>query len=342
MDTSGWSLVGQSIRGVQHAAHGLPNQDAIRYLIREETRGSRGLIILAVADGHGSRSSYASDIGSRLAVESACEICADISRYDFYRKNTFLDKKIKSEICRDIVRRWIEKVYHEIGSKGQEAGASPSPQGGEQAVPQEGMRDISPHLPDPNLVPYGTTILVAVITDRGLLFLQLGDGDILMVTSGGEVIRPIAADERLMANETTSLCLPGARDEFRVRYVSAATGIPAFILVSTDGYSNSFVDETAFLKVGRDILDILAENSDAVQERLEFIGTEMNRWLSRASECSGDDVTLGIICHVGTVKQYALRKKSLRAPGESLPDTPFPSGSQDTNPPDTLTGDPPI
>jgi serine/threonine protein phosphatase PrpC len=73
---------------------------------------------------------------------------------------------------------------------------------------------------------------------------------------------------------------------------------PVLILLATDGYANSFVNEAAFLQVGTDILEMIrADGLEAVQESLET-------WLSEASQAgSGDDITLGILCRADVLSQ---------------------------------------
>jgi hypothetical protein len=62
------------------------------------------------------------------------------------------------------------------------------------------------------------------------------------------------------------------------------------ILVATDGYANSFVNDAAFLRVGSDILDILRrDGAQVVQDSL-------GDWLREASDAgSGDDITVGLL-----------------------------------------------
>jgi hypothetical protein len=137
---------------------------------------------------------------------------------------------------------------------------------------------------------YGATLLVTLVTDAFIAFFQLGDGDILVVSDSGEVTRPIAHDERLFANETTSLSGASAWTEFQTSFQPLAGSPPAMILMSTDGYSNSFRDEDSFLKVGADILDVM--RSDGVQK----VRGSLREWLAEASKSgSGDDISLGIV-----------------------------------------------
>ncbi|HKQ51090.1 MAG TPA: protein phosphatase 2C domain-containing protein, partial [Pyrinomonadaceae bacterium] len=138
---------------------------------------------------------------------------------------------------------------------------------------------------------YGTTVLGAAVAADFILYLQLGDGEILTVSRDGEVTRPLPKDERLFANETTSLCSPEAWRDFRVCFQVLSNAPPSLILLSTDGYANSFHDEAGFLKVGSDILLMIrADGLGTVEDHLAS-------WLTESTYAgSGDDVTLGLIC----------------------------------------------
>jgi len=129
------------------------------------------------------------------------------------------------------------------------------------------------------------------VAESFILYLQLGDGDILTVSERGEVTRPLPDDTRLFADQTTSLCIPEAWRDFRIRFQGLTGAPPALILLSTDGYANSFVNEAAFLQVGGDIWDLLRAQG------LEQVQASLVGWLTEASEKgSGDDITLALLC----------------------------------------------
>jgi serine/threonine protein phosphatase PrpC len=73
MNSGWWRVAGRSVRGASHQRRGAPNQDAI---IWAPDHG--GTVILAVADGHGSRASYRSGTGSALAVQVVSEVLQEI------------------------------------------------------------------------------------------------------------------------------------------------------------------------------------------------------------------------------------------------------------------------
>src|SRR5205823_7636602 len=122
----------------------------------------------------------------------------------------------------------------------------------EDAEMEKSRRGRSGHEADP-LRAYGTTALLAVVGDDGALVAQLGDGDILVVTEDGRVEAPIAHDPDLVANETTSLCLPDAGRFLRWAALDLRADPLALLVLATDGYGNSFEDATWRVDVGRGI-----------------------------------------------------------------------------------------
>jgi hypothetical protein len=134
-------------------------------------------------------------------------------------------------------------------------------------------------------------LLAILATGRFILYLQLGDGDIVAVNDRGEVRKPVAKDDRLLGNETTSLCLARAAQDMRVTVAPIDGDIPALVVVSTDGYANSFRDEEGFLKVGADLLEMIRADG------LDPIAKSLADWLNDTSQHgSGDDITVGLLC----------------------------------------------
>lgn len=279
--TARWRVVGQSVRGATHERAGLPNQDAIHWL----PESSAGLpMILAVADGHGSHRSFRSETGARLAVETAARVIGDFLRGQTQTESLSVTKRAAEEwLPSALVRGWLEAVAVHLAAHPLSADELKLP----VEVHSTSKQDVPSNLP----VAYGTTLLAVAVTAGFILYLQLGDGEILTVSQEGGVTKPLPKDERLFANETTSLCAPDAWRDFRVCFQVVSDRPPALILLSTDGYPNSFHDERGFLRVGSDILAMIqVDGLDAVNQQLES-------WLTEATYAgSGDDVTLGLIC----------------------------------------------
>ncbi|MBU0493364.1 MAG: protein phosphatase 2C domain-containing protein [Chloroflexi bacterium] len=277
-----WCAIGQSVRGAAHVRGDLPDQDAIRWL---PASGLGAPLILAVSDGHGSPRYFRSHVGADLAVETAVWVIQDLLDGQPDPANlTAIKRTAEDRLPREIVRRWQEAVAEHI----RQSPLTPDELGtleGQKGVPAREAVTANP------LLAYGSTVLAVLVAETFVLYLQLGDGDILVVSQDGQVTRPIERDERLFANQTTSLCSPDAWRDVQIRFQALVPPSPALILLATDGYANSFVNEAAFVQVGPDILDLVRTTG------LEAVETSLATWLTEASQAgSGDDITLGILC----------------------------------------------
>jgi serine/threonine protein phosphatase PrpC len=276
-----WKVAHGCVRGSSHQRSGLPNQDAVQCTVTPATQGT--VAVAVVSDGHGSPRHFRSQIGSSLAVSTVAATLQSFLR-DSVANNgqvPFVPEQVH-ELERKIVSGWLAAVQSdlknnpfteaELAALGQEEGAE-----GRAAVAS------SPEL------AYGATLLAAAATDRVLLYLQLGDGEILSVTAQGTTTRPLPPDDRLIANQTTSLCQPEAWKDFRSAWVTNGA-LPSLVLLSTDGYANSFRSDEDFLKIGQDYLEIIREQGiSSLAEELPAILTEATQ------QGSGDDITLAIL-----------------------------------------------
>jgi hypothetical protein len=282
-----WRVTGASVRGAGHVRAGLPNQDAIGWLPEV---GEGVPLVVAASDGHGSAKCFRSDRGALLAVHTATQVMQDfLSGQPEAVTLSAVKRTAEERLPQELVRRWkaaVEDALRTTPFAAEELDTLAQKDG--PAAPQ--AVEANP------LLAYGATLLTVVVTEAFILYVQLGDGDILAVAEAGEVSRPVPPDERLFANETTSLCAPNAWRDIRVGFQALAGLPPALILLATDGYANSFRDDAGFLKVGSDLLEMIrAGGLDKVRDNLEG-------WLTEASQAgSGDDITLGILCRLDAV-----------------------------------------
>ena len=283
---SRWKVFGRSVRGAAHERRGLPNQDAICWRPRS---GVGSTLALALADGHGSPRYARSHIGAHLAVETATQLIQDFVAGHQDANNLSVIKRTAEEwLPQALLRSWLDAVNAH-------ARAHPLSEVELQALSlKEDLAMLNAGNP---LIAYGTTLIAVAVAEAFVIYLQLGDGEVLTVTNQSQVGRPLGKDERLFANETTSLCAPEAWRDFRVAFQPTAHARPALILLTTDGYPNSFRDESGFLQAGSDIFKtIQAEGFSRVKAGLEG-------WLKDStSRGSGDDVTIGILCSMASRK----------------------------------------
>lgn len=277
-----WWVMAASVQGASHQRANKPNQDAVGFL---PLSGLEETIVAAVADGHGSAKAFRSKTGSALAVNNAIEhLVAQVRTIGPDTSLTTVRRLAEEQWPRNLLHGWRKAVEDDWLS-------TPVTDVEKQTL------DAANTIPSSecDFAVYGTTLLACVLTPRFLVFLQLGDGDILVVSADGVVSRPLPHDERLFANETTSLGSARAWADWRTGFYALdpeKSQLPALIMLSTDGYANSFRDDAGFLQVPLDLLaSIRLHGRDSVAQ-------ELSRWLTEATVGgSGDDVT---VCLIGT------------------------------------------
>lgn len=296
MQKKAWSVRGSSTRGASHLRTGLPNQDSIGTWCDEP----RSRAVVVVSDGHGSARHFRSDTGSRLAVEASMSILREVSLP--------IGEAEAHALSRPIVEAWRSSVKAHLDGHPFEAADW-------QHVPDAEREQVQAAVAENPVVAYGATLLAVLAAGADLLFLQLGDGDILCVGEDGAATRPMNEDSRLIANQTTSLCQNEAPENFRYAQMHADSGpLPTLILLSSDGYSNSFSSDADFLQVGSDYLNLLRQfGAEKVEAQLEHILGEASR------KGSGDDITLGMLERLGGAVAVPTPEPAVRSQSKSQP-----------------------
>jgi len=288
---SEWRIIGETVPGASHIRAGTPNQDSILY-VRESSRSLP--IVLCVADGHGSAKCFRSDLGSQFAVRKAAQI---VGEFLDERRGKFdlaeIESKGKDYLPKEFVKKWRKTVEYHLKN-------NPFTEDEFKKLEEKSGAGARKLVEENPLLAYGTTSLTVAMEEDFVLYMQLGDGDILNVSGAGEVTKPLPEDARLLANETTSLCLPKAENDFRffVQKISASES-PQMILLSTDGYLNSFSDEAGFFQAGTDILQMLR-----TENGFNDVNDNLKAWLEEATQMgSGDDCAVAIIYRPDALKK---------------------------------------
>lgn len=286
-----WRVIGETVPGASHLRAGIPNQDAILQ-VRESSVSLP--LILSISDGHGSNKCFRSDRGSRFAVTIGAGLMRKLintkrSDYDAAQ----LEAQARTWLPTEFARRWNASVEADLQREPllkEELDRLEAKDGARARATVEAHQSLA----------YGATTLTVALTESFVIYLQLGDGEIITVADTGAVSSPLPEDERLLANETTSLCSQQAAQDFRFAYQPLTAPPPALILLTTDGYANSFTDDAGFFKVGTDILEMLrTDGFDAVNRGVKD-------WLEEATRMgSGDDCTLGVMVRMDALNRPA-------------------------------------
>lgn len=297
-----WQAIGRTVRGATHARRDMPNQDAVNWF-KDPTHGLP--LIMAVSDGHGNAKSFRSDRGANLAVHTAIALLRQFVADQPDSPNPSAIKHALEEVLPTrLVHTWKMQVQAHRDEY-------PFTSTELERLDSDSCKAID----EEPWLAYGATLLAVVVANSLLFYLQLGDGDILIVSEAADVYRPLPPDERLFANMTTSLITKNPLRDCRTHLQMWADPLPAMILLSTDGYVNSFRSETDFLQVGTDLLGLIRTHG------LGEVEANLETWLHESSQSgSGDDITLGIICRTDALSAIGSPEATTSsAPADLMP-----------------------
>jgi serine/threonine protein phosphatase PrpC len=277
-----WKLAHASVRGSAHTRSGLPNQDAAQCIVIPGEGDVPTVTVAAVSDGHGSARHFRSQAGSALAVSASVDVLLEFFSDTSDTSNRSIASSRLEDLQKSLVDNWLAAVASDLEIH---------PLTEEELHNLDALKGSKSRLAVENepVLAYGATLLVAAATDSLMVLLQLGDGEMLCVTSDGQTTRPMPDDPRLSGNETTSLCQPEAWREFRSAWFVAPEW-PALVLLATDGYPNSFRSGDDFFRIGAQYLGMIREKG------IKSVVEDLPHILSEASHHgSGDDITLAIL-----------------------------------------------
>ena len=279
-----FSIFAKSVHGKKYAERGLPCQDSSSILEFDNVQA------IAVADGHGGKDYFRSDIGSRLAVATAFEqikiFCRDIAKGEYFSESgikTF-ELKILEEWREAVKKNWYENPVHENEARWQ------------NVSDKYKARYISEEKYIP--VAYGTTLICAVSIGSQILIVQIGDGSCVVLQQNSEFKIPVPPESENFANVTTSLCDSDAYKKFRHVILDCKEDsplAPVAIFLSTDGLDDCYPiyeNEKYLYKLYREvILDSLIDNGFA--RTREEIRSELLPYLTNRG--SNDDISLAYL-----------------------------------------------
>lgn len=267
------TVFGESVQGASHKRTDKECQDSYKKVVYDD-----GTVIMAIADGHGSKACPYSKSGSSIAVNVFCKVMDDF--HTSYAENlemllTYLNREGDTKVAQAVDAEWKRRVLKVHTNQ-------------KRAVPltEDGEKNKAEIYKQ-----YGSTLVGLVITPIFIFAFQLGDGDIRFVDENG--LDCLLEDEKILGVETHSLSKIDAWKKVvsAVRRREESEGLPYMLMLSTDGFANSYKNADAFQKACVDYFDMIRQyGADAVAANLKS-------WLSETSAMGcGDDITVLIAC----------------------------------------------
>lgn len=262
-------VFGRSVQGASHIRSETECQDSYKKVILPD-----GTVIMAVADGHGSKSCPYSKTGSKIAVNVFCDILRGV--YEGYQEKpeqlpTYLNREGDMRVSMAIDNEWKKRVLERHKKNKREI-----------IKDSEGKDDLLSVYKQ-----YGSTLLGLLITQSFVFGFQLGDGDICYVNEDG--LELVVEPEKILGVETHSLSRKNSWEKAVtvVRLLNVADKLPAMFSLSSDGYANSYKSETDFHSAIKDYLSMLKEHG------VKAVSDSIPGWLSETSTMGcGDDISM--------------------------------------------------
>lgn len=259
-----------SYRGSSHIRKGQPMQDA------SASFANKDLAVIAVADGHGSEDCFRSDIGSRLAVETAVDVLKELASKSDVSDLLANDKVAIDNLKKTIIEEWKARVDKHLA-----------------LLPffEEELSRISSkqksRIESGRVYPaYGSTLVATLVTSTFWVALQIGDGYLWASPKGSGKWRwPLPEDPNCIGNCTTSICDKGAVASM---HVLCSNKLPGVVAIGTDGVLfSSRDDEKKFLS--------LATSRKTEVSKDVFVKEISDHMMFRSYKGTADDISFAMI-----------------------------------------------
>lgn len=245
-----FSVFSESIVGYKNEIKNKASQDYLKF------KNINNGIICTVADGHSGDFFINSHKGSKFACESAIEVLKKYENLDINKMKSLLeDKTLQIEIC----KQW-------------------------RVLVGEDMKNSLPRVFKYNYFKYGTTLLLVMIKDDYILYLKLGDGDILVKQDDNiKKILPYYKN-----NIVDCLAEEKAYDKMIYKILPYEKDISSIILYS-DGFENSFISYKSMIN---EINNTLIKHNKNIFSKMS-LEKEYDKFLTRLSQNGSlDDISI--------------------------------------------------
>ena len=262
-------VFGESVQGASHKRVNMECQDTFKKLEYDD-----GTVIMAIADGHGSKACPHSKSGSSIAVNVFCKVMGEF--YANYAENlemllTYLNREGDTKVAQEIDAEWKRRVLKVHTKQKREVPLTETGEKNKAEIYKQ----------------YGSTLVGMMITPIFIFAFQLGDGDISIVSRNG--LNHLLEGEKILGVETHSLSKIDSwkRAVSVVRRRTADSGFPYMLMLSTDGFANSYKSVDDFQKTCLDYFGMIEQYGAGA------VAANLKAWLDETSSMGcGDDITV--------------------------------------------------
>ncbi|MDR1637025.1 MAG: protein phosphatase 2C domain-containing protein [Treponema sp.] len=290
--------------GISHTKHGKGCEDFSLHYPSYQDKSRSPVALCVIADGHGDENCFRSARGAEFAARTARDAVIEfVNRLsprllNIVRLKQWPSKEVFEKFLHDLVKHiiasWHGKVEDDYRSNPVTDEELERVDEKHKKKYREG-KDIH-HT-------YGTTLIVAAITDAYWFGIHLGDGRFTVLYKDGAVDQPVPWDERCFLNVTSSLCDDDAMERARIYYAPITEKIPAAVFLCSDGVDDNYPvadNEKHLYKLYRIIALTFAEDDfESTCGQLKDLANSL------ATRGKGDDTSIAGIINMEAVRQVA-------------------------------------
>lgn len=302
----------ETVRGHLHVMNEFPCEDSSSSFSAEDGRYH----IAIVADGHGSKSCFRSDYGSRVATEVALEclqqfaeatLASEELEERFY-KDIFSNPRYRHMTIRrltdTILAEWHDRVLDNYRNN------PPTLEEMEECAAEYQSGKNPAHI-------YGTTLIAALRMPGCLILLHQGDGRCDVFYEDGSVNQPIPWDSRCEDTVVTSLCDEDAAESFRSCVINISEKPIIACYLGCDGVEDAYRDTYEGLGGSHVLMggvhtfykyltcQILQMGQDSFKSWLPDFLTKFSADGIFSRSGSGDDVSISGIVNLCKISSFA-------------------------------------
>ena len=258
-------IYNKSSIGFSHINNKMPCQDhSVSY-------GKDKIQVITACDGHGGNLYFRSNKGSKFASQAVIDV---INLYSVHRLHKLIKSNKLDKLKLEILCKWNELVEQDYSRK----------HFSKKELDKLNEEELF-KLANNYICAYGTTLNAAILTNKFIICIQIGDGGVYLINKNNIELAFPENDENV-ANITNSMCADKAFDKIYIKafYRYCYNGI----IICTDGLLTPYQTYTNFkenfiVPFLNNFKLITIDSINKMNQFIEKIGLEIG---------TGDDVSI--------------------------------------------------